>query len=321
MANIYCEYCGAQLKEDAKFCSNCGAPAPMVSEEEPDKTYEADHDRQTVVEGEGTYSIVLGSLGNCTKAAAGDLLEDLLGYTDEEAAELLNVIPALAAQQLTYEQARYVAQAMTEYGMEVSIRNGEEYVEADEDSGSSVFDGAGTLLTNVAAVLATLSAANRMRYFRRYDRPDFRQHMYVPRRPLPVRKPSLISRIFRMFGGKKRSAGPAPGMAPRRPGAGIAPRRPLQTGFTFRRDYRPDERRRRMSGTRPSSVWPGTSRPFADRPGAARPSANRPSAGRPGGTPPSAAGPFGTGPKRNRPQSRPGRPGTGRRGSWRETLK
>lgn len=239
MAKVYCEYCGAQLPDGAKFCTNCGAPAP--------KTDETGHDRQTVVEGEGTYSIVLGSLENCTKAAAGDLLEGLLGYSDEEAAQLLNVLPALAAQNLTYEQAQYVAQAMTEYGMQVSIRSGEEYVEADEKStsSSSLFDDAGELLAKAAAVFATLSAVNRMRDFRRYERIDYRDHMYVWRRPVPPKKPSLISRLLGVLGVRKRRTygvfhsqfrPKQTGFWQQRPKqAGMAPRRPLQTGFAPRR--------------------------------------------------------------------------------------
>lgn len=251
MARVYCEYCGAQLRENAKFCSNCGAPAPVAAAEEEKKASETDHDRQTVIEGEGTYSIVLGSLGNCTKAAAGDLLEDLLGYTDEEAAELLSVIPAFAAQKLTYQQAQYVAQAMTEYGMEVSIRNGVQYVEADKQNTSSIFDDAGALLANAVAVLATLSAVNRMRDFRRYDRIDYREHMYVWHRPLPRKKPSLISRLLGIFGGRrKRPAGA--GMAPRRPlQTGFAPRRPFQTGMAPRRPLQTGFAPRRPAGKRP----------------------------------------------------------------------
>ena len=274
MAKIYCEYCGAQLLDGAKFCTNCGAPAP--------KTDETGHDRQTVVEGEGTYSIVLGSLENCTKAAAGDLLEGLLGYSDEEAEQLLNVLPALAAQNLTYEQAQYVAQAMTEYGMQVSIRSGEQYVEADEQSasGSSLFDEAGELLAKAAAVFATLSAINRMRDFRRYDRIDYRDHMYVWRRPVPPKKPSLISRLLGILGVRKRRPSGVflsqhrprqsgfwqrrpqqSGMAPRRPlQTGFAPRRPLQSGMTTHRPgqtgFTPGqkpaqrEKRRRLTGVR-----------------------------------------------------------------------
>lgn len=289
MARVYCEYCGAQLRENAKFCSNCGAPAPIAVEEER-KEYETAHDRQTVVEGEGTYSIVLGSLGNCTKAAAGDLLEDLLGYTDEEAAELLSVIPAFAAQKLTYQQAQYVAQAMTEYGMEVSIRNGEQYVEADKQNTSSIFDDAGALLANAVAVLATLSAVNRMRDFRRYDRIDYREHMYVWHRPLPRKKPSLISRLLGIFGGRRKrpaGAGMAPrrplqtGFAPRRPfQTGMAPRRPLQTGFAPR-EFRPEEKRRRFTGVRRFGNKLAGTRPFSTRPAVKRPQGRNDVPGRP----------------------------------------
>ena len=255
--------------------------------EEERKEYETDHDRQTVVEGEGTYSIVLGSLGNCTKAAAGDLLEDLLGYTDEEAAELLSVIPALAAQKLTYQQAQYVAQAMTEYGMEVSIRNGEQYVEADEKNTSSIFNEAGSLIANAVAVLATLSAVNRMRDFRRYDRIDYREHMYVWHRPLPRKKPSLISRLFGIFGSrKKRPVGI--GMAPHRPlqtprrplQTGMAPRRPLQTGFAPR-ELRPEEKRRRFTGFHRFGNKPAGTRPFSSKPAGKRPQGRNDGPGRP----------------------------------------
>ena len=135
----YCEYCGQKIDDDAKFCSSCGAPVPRTewSAEGAPATYAAAQTSDSY----GSYRIVLMSLGSCSQAAALDLLEDTIGYTEAQARELLNVIPAEAACNLSCDQAQTIARAMTEYGMQVSVLNNEGYVDmVYEDEQTSVFD-------------------------------------------------------------------------------------------------------------------------------------------------------------------------------------
>lgn len=161
---INCEYCGRIIPEGSSYCPNCGAPAPAV-----ESSVAAAASDPVIQQGTGDYSLILVSLGTCTAAAASDLLEDVLGYTSEQAASLFQMVPAQAAQQLTYEQATYLAKAMTEYGMEVSVRNGAGYISLEESGTDSIFDSAGSFLAKAASVLGMITGVNRMRKFRKLD--------------------------------------------------------------------------------------------------------------------------------------------------------
>ena len=183
-----CEYCGSLIQEGASYCSNCGAPAPAIDSSSSVSTADP-----VIQQGAGDYSLILVSLGTCAKAAASDLLEDLLGYTSEQSADLFDMIPAQIAQQLTYEQALYLAKALTEYGMEVSVRNSSGYLSTEEEDTGSIFDSAGSLLEKAASVLGMITGLNRMRKFRKleerrlYQKP-FRKAPYPEQPPIHVRR-------------------------------------------------------------------------------------------------------------------------------------
>ena len=187
----YCEYYGQVIEAGARFCTNCGAPIP-VAQNVSDNT--ASGQGATIVSGGGNYSVVLISLGTCAQAAAADLLEDTLGYSETEAKELFLMLPAQIAQMLSRQQADYLAQAMTEYGMKVSVSNGTEYLTVDETSGiQSIFDKTGSFLGKALAVLGTITGHNRMRKFRKLDDPrnferPYRPQTYRPAPPVHVRR-------------------------------------------------------------------------------------------------------------------------------------
>ena len=188
---VNCEYCGQLIETGARYCAYCGAPAPAETAVTQSAVSGQD---ATIVSGSGNYSVILVSLGTCARAAAADLLEDTLGYSDTESSDLFSMLPAQIAQMLTYQQASYLAQAMTEYGMEVSVSNGSEYVTVDETAETqSVFDTAGSFVGKVLSVLGTITGLNRMRKFRKlndqryYARP-YRPKTYQPAPPVHVRR-------------------------------------------------------------------------------------------------------------------------------------
>lgn len=182
-----CEYCGQLIENGSRFCANCGAPVTATQTK-------VESQESTMVSGSGNYSVILVSLGNCTKAAAADLLEDTLGYSEAESSDLFLMLPAQVAQMLNNQQANYLAQAMTEYGMEVSVSNGSGFVTVDESAVTgSVFDNSGSFLGKVLSVLGTISGLNRMRKFRRLDNPryyekPYRPKTYKPAPPVHVRR-------------------------------------------------------------------------------------------------------------------------------------
>lgn len=125
------------------------------------------------------YNLVLVSLGNCNAVMAGDLLEDVFGYTDAESANLVNMAPVVVGENLTAEEAATVAQMFTEYGMQVSVTDREDkYVDLTGNATSSIFDNSGNLLAGAAAIIGALTVANRITSYRRYKKPSLLERLF-----------------------------------------------------------------------------------------------------------------------------------------------
>ena len=177
----YCPYCGRELSNDMVYCPGCGA---AVSAEE--RSYVLIDDNATAVS-TGSYAIYITGLGSANKSEVIDLLEDALGYTTTTAKNLVNSIPVEIAANLTLKQAAVVAQAFEEYGVELSVTNGDEYEDISKNtSTASLFNSDGSFLTSAALVLATIGAAHRLRTIVR------------------PKKPSLLKMLFHSLLGTKR---------------------------------------------------------------------------------------------------------------------
>lgn len=189
MAN--CQYCGQMIQVTDRFCSYCGAPIPADAfSTGTTETSSADTTaQQAAVDTSGDYSVVLVSLGTCAQAAAIDLLEDTMGYAESQARELVSAVPTDAAVNLSRTQAQYIAQAMTEYGMQVSVQCAGEYVDLGSDASSSVFDSAGNFLSGVLKTLGVLTAANRLTSFRKRSGISWLQRLFTPKYKRPVPPP------------------------------------------------------------------------------------------------------------------------------------
>ena len=167
----YCPYCGRQVSDDMSFCPGCGASLNNET-----RSYTV---TENVGSTYGDYKIYITGLGSAKKANVIDLLEDVMGYTTATATNLVNNIPVQIAGNLSLKQAAVVAQAFEEYGVELSVTNGDEIDDiSSETSSSSLFNYDGSFLTSAAVILATLGAANRLRSI------------------VKPRKPSLLERLF-----------------------------------------------------------------------------------------------------------------------------
>ena len=227
----YCSNCGVPLDPTARFCPNCGTPVTVVV-----NTSSSDQD----------YKVILVSRGTCTKANAVDILGDLLGYTDYEAQQIINNLPMATAIDLTMPQAQYVAQAMAEFGMEVAIYNGDNYIDLNSTQMNSVFDDNGSFLSNVLAVLTGITIGNRITRYEKWTRPApavfrptyrrtvpmtvYRRYHPTPVRVVPAPRPAPRPAA------KPVTVRPAPVNArhlpaqPPRPGAGIIKPQPARPG-------------------------------------------------------------------------------------------
>lgn len=183
----YCKYCGNEVSEDARYCPNCGKPLTGTVVETVSPVIEPDD----LDEG---YRVVLFSRGTCNKITAKEVLMDLLGYSSSTVTDLLDEMPVEIADELNYTQATVIAQALSEYGMEVTIVDeNNKYVNVASNKLTSVFDTTGALVAGALATLATLTAANRVHRYRRYRKPSLLSLLFKPSyKPAP---PKHIRRV------------------------------------------------------------------------------------------------------------------------------
>ena len=167
----YCPYCGRQVSDDMSFCPGCGASLNNET-----RSYTVTED---IGSNYGDYKIYITGLGSAKKSNVIDLLEDVMGYTTVSATNLVNNIPVQIAGNLSLKQAAVVAQAFEEYGVELSVTNGDEIEDiSSQTSSSSLFNYDGSFLASAAVILATLGATNRLRSIVRPRRPSLLERLF-----------------------------------------------------------------------------------------------------------------------------------------------
>ena len=183
----YCPNCGKLISEDANFCPYCGTNVANVVSVGSYEIEPEDLDYG--------YRVVLYSKGSCTLKTAKEVLSDLLGYSLSTAGELLDCCPVEIADELTQAQALTIGQALAEYGMEVTIVDeNNTYVDLSDKVSSSVFTSTGALVTGALAILATLTAANRVHTYRKYKKPSLLELIFRPKYIKAKAKPVHIRR-------------------------------------------------------------------------------------------------------------------------------
>lgn len=171
---MYCGNCGAELSAQTNFCPYCG-----TSLQSPTASISLLHKAASTAKDTNQYNLVLVSIGSCSAGMAGDLLEDVFGYTDAESGNLVRMAPVVVGENLTAEEAATVAQMYTEYGLQVSITDRQDqYVDLTGKARSSVFDGKGGLLAGAAAIIGALTVANRISSYRRYKKPSLLERLF-----------------------------------------------------------------------------------------------------------------------------------------------
>ena len=281
---MFCPNCGTQLGVGVNFCPNCGtrvsAVTPVV--------------KTNVTQGN---MVMLMGLGDCRRTTAAALLQQICGYGSDEALLIVDSTPITIARELSEAQARFLAQALAEYGLEVSVYDGNGWRDW-ESANTSVWDSAGSLITGVAAALGLISVNNRitrdmmhrMDYPYRYSGarpPVYRLHTTLRTAPRRVAPASVRPPVHHAPPPPVRPA-PAPvrpAPAPVRPAPppvrpAPAPVRPAPA--PVRPAPAPAPARPAPAPARPAPA-PSQARPA---PGGARPA----SGGRPGGVPGGAPG-------------------------------
>ncbi|MBQ9325343.1 MAG: zinc ribbon domain-containing protein [Clostridia bacterium] len=196
---MHCKNCGAVIS-GGNFCTYCGEPVGETT-----SSISLLNKAVSTAADTNQYNLVLVSCGSCNKTQTGDLLEDIFGYTDAESTNLINMAPVVVGERLNANEARTVAQLLTEYGVQVSITNqSDQYVDLTSQATTSVFDKAGNLLSGVAAIIGALTVGNRISSYRRYKKPSLLERIfhvgYRPEPPAyrrnfrpPVEKPAQLA--------------------------------------------------------------------------------------------------------------------------------
>ncbi len=183
---MYCPNCGAQLNENANFCSYCGSALKETST------------AVSVINSSAEYQIILVSKGSCSTSTLKDLLADVFGCTSVQAASLISSIPVQIAQNLSEEEASVIAQMFSEYGAEVTILDeNQTYVDLSRNASSSIFSSDGSLLAKASAVIGALTIANRVTSYTTIRKPSLFERIFrplfqpkPPKRYVPVRQPA-----------------------------------------------------------------------------------------------------------------------------------
>ncbi len=178
---MHCKNCGAIIS-GGNFCTYCGEPVGEIT-----SSISLLNKAVSTAADTNQYNLVLVSCGSCNKTQTGDLLEDIFGYTDAESTNLINMAPVVVGERLNANEARTVAQLLTEYGVQVSITNqSDQYVDLTSQATTSVFDKAGNLLSGAAAIIGALTVGNRISSYRRYKKPSLLERIFhVGYRPEP----------------------------------------------------------------------------------------------------------------------------------------
>lgn len=188
---LFCGNCGAELNTQTNFCPYCGSRLQTAT-----ASISLLNKAASTASSKNEYNLVLINRGTCDAVTAGDLLEDVFGYTDAESSNLVNMAPVVVGENLTADEAATVAQMYTEYGMQVSITDSkDQYVDLSSKANTSVFDKNGNLLSSAVAIIGALTVANRIKSYRRYKKPSLLERLFrVNYRPEP---PKYHHRSFR----------------------------------------------------------------------------------------------------------------------------
>ena len=219
---MYCSNCGAELPAQVNYCPYCGTALQSVT-----ASMSLMNKAASTAQSSNQYSLVLVSPGSCDKVMAGDILEDVFGYTDAESGNLVSMVPVVVGENLTAEEAATVAQLFTEYGMQVSVTDRQDqYVDLSSKANSSIFDNKGGLLAGVAAVIGALTVANRITSYRRFKKPSLLERLFhLNYKPAPP----VYRRNFRPHLDPKPAA-PRRTIRKPQPPRNPAPRNPAPTG-------------------------------------------------------------------------------------------
>ena len=186
MALYYCPECGKQVSEHAVTCPGCGYPMAEFLKQKQAKAKKAAAAPDYTSPEEGGYNVFLAQEGESITATA-QILADVCGYTFADAYSLASNLPTIVVYNATLTQAKAAANALADYGLDVSVYDKNGYVDFDDmkydETKTTKTDNGIEIAVELARELNTLTAANLIRsaYIRSYAYPHPLE-LLLPRR-------------------------------------------------------------------------------------------------------------------------------------------
>ena len=186
MALYYCPECGKQVSEHAVTCPGCGYPMAEFLKQKQAETKKAAAAPDYTNPEEGGYNVFLAQEGESITATA-QILADVCGYTFADAYSLASNLPTIVVYNATLTQAKAAANALADYGLDVSVYDKNGYVDFDDmkydETKTTKTDNGIEIAVELARELNTLTAANLIRsaYIRSYAYPHPLE-LLMPRR-------------------------------------------------------------------------------------------------------------------------------------------
>ena len=187
MALYYCPECGRQVSEHAVNCPGCGYPiAELLKRKQAEEAKQAAAVPDYTNPAEGGYNVFLAQEGESITATA-QILADVCGYTFADAYALASNLPTIVVYNATLTQAKAAANALADYGLDVSVYDKNGYVDFDDmkydETKTTKTDNGIEIAVELARELNTLTASNLIRsaYIRSYAYPHPLE-LLLPRR-------------------------------------------------------------------------------------------------------------------------------------------
>ncbi len=120
MALIKCPECGREISNKSKQCIHCGFPLDEIVSQNS-KIDDTKYEIYTAPPITEKYKIIMTDPG-INKIRIIEELEDMCNFTSSKAEEIVNSLPSIIKETLSYDTAKQIKDALSEVGAYVSLK-------------------------------------------------------------------------------------------------------------------------------------------------------------------------------------------------------
>ena len=120
MALIKCPECGKEISDKSKCCIHCGFPMDELKQQSI-STENTECDIYTAPPITEKYKVILTDAG-INKTRIIEELEDLCNYSSIQATKIINSLPQVIIETISYDTAKHIKDVLSEIGAYVSLK-------------------------------------------------------------------------------------------------------------------------------------------------------------------------------------------------------